>query len=376
MLRNSELFFLKNKTNSGFANRVSNSKVHIKVKRHNGYIDSYSIAKLIGDLNDVLFQHGNENLHLIIEFDKGGFKDKLVYILCECICSVLIEYAGACVNVKLDNKPSITTYGIMHTCMRSLENKNGFGDFINKFRFDILGPHYRRIIDNDYIRFEDYLCKIMQEICSFLCNLGVDAEAADELSEVISEVAGNAFDHAKAECLIDIDVAQDYVNNKTNQLCYGINVVVINFGENLLGDDISKKIQNQDLIDKRLEKVITAYNQQKQHFNDHYGCEDFFNIMAFQHGISGRNELTSTGGTGLTCLINSICEKSEANSCYVMSGDKILVFEEGYLTYNNDKWIGFNKDNDISVPPDYKLIHRSNAYLSGVAYNLNFVINR
>ena len=80
------------------------------------------------------------------------------------------------------------------------------------------------------------------------------------------------------------------------------------------------------------------------------------------------------GGTGLTCLINSLQRKSDSDDCYVLSGNKIVLFLKEYLSYNDD-WIGFNKSNDFfSDTPDYEVFDRSQMYFSGTAYNLNFVM--
>jgi len=82
------------------------------------------------------------------------------------------------------------------------------------------------------------------------------------------------------------------------------------------------------------------------------------------------------GGAGLTCLIDSLCERSVANQCYVMSGNKILLFDKEYLRYNDDRWLGFNNSNNIFELPNRDLILRSDTYFGGVAYNLNFIINK
>ena len=54
--------------------------------------------------------------------------------------------------------------------------------------------------------------------------------------------------------------------------------------------------------------------------------EDFYNICSFQHKISGRKDVKSTGGTGLTKLIQTLEKMSDAHKCYVVAGKKVVNF--------------------------------------------------
>ena len=103
--------------------------------------------------------------------------------------------------------------------------------------------------------------------------------------------------------------------------------------------------------------------------------DDFYNISAFQHKISGRKQLTSgTGGTGLTKLIKALQEISEAYRCYVISGTRALNFHHEFLEYNKDGWIGFNNDNNYfeSIPQE-GIATECFINMPGTAYNLNFI---
>ncbi|MCI9078122.1 MAG: hypothetical protein HFH68_04220 [Lachnospiraceae bacterium] len=376
MLNGEELLFLKNEIYEERKLFVNGSAIHIRVKKYNGFINGKSIIRLISDLKSVLEWGRNDNLKIILDFDKVCFSDKLVYILCECMCSILVEVYNINVQVNMDLKTNIITYGLKDSCMKCLGKEQDYKGFVQCFNGKINDTHYRKTIDSQYAMIDNYLGKIMEEIANFLTGAGVDENAADDLSEVVSELAGNAYEHTSADCLIDIDVAPSFYDNRNNVKCYGINVVVLNFSNKLLGDGIKRKISGENLINDRYKMLDKAYKKHSIYFDENYNEDDFYNIMAFQHGISERIDNSIMGGTGLTCLINSLCEKSTADNCYVMSGNKAVLFKKGYLEYNTDKWLGFNNSNDIFDLPDRTLIDRSAAYFCGVAYNLNFVINK
>lgn len=376
MLNGEELLFLKNEIYEERKLAVNGDIIHVRVKRYNGYINSVSIIRLISDLRFILRNKQNNNIKIVLDFDKACFQDKLVYILCECICSVLVEIYNINVLVNMDLRSNIITYGLKDTCMQYLGKKQDYPGFVQFFNGKINDTHYRRTIDLQYVMLDNYLGKIMEEVANFLTGAGVDKDAADDLSEVVSELAGNAYEHTSAECLVDIDVAPSFYNNENNVKCYGINVVVLNFSNKLLGDGIKRKISENNLVNGRYKMLAKAYEKHSIYFDKYYDEDDFYNIMTFQDRISERINNSVMGGTGLTCLVNSLCKKSSADKCYVMSGNKVILFKNGYLEYNDDKWLGFNNSNNIFDLPDRDLICRSAAYFCGVAYNLNFIIDK
>ena len=95
------------------------------------------------------------------------------------------------------------------------------------------------------------------------------------------------------------------------------------------------------VLEDRYKKVQEAYEYHKKYFNDDYMKEDFFNIAAYQHKISGREKIVETGGTGLTKLISSLEKKADSHQCYVLSGNRGIFFKQDYLEYNDDRLIGF-----------------------------------
>ena len=84
-----------------------------------------------------------------------------------------------------------------------------------------------------------------------------------------------------------------------------------------------------------------------------------------------------TGGTGLTHLISALESKSDAYNCYMISGTRILRFQQDLLKQDSSGWVGFNSNHDfINHPPRYDTFSKSPIFLPGVAYNLNFVLKK
>ena len=61
--------------------------------------------------------------------------------------------------------------------------------------------------------------------------------------------------------------------------------------------------------------------------------------------------------------------------CYVLSGKRGMIFKKEYLEYNDERWIGFNKENDfLTQIPDVDIFDECDIFFPGTAYNLNFVM--
>ena len=87
-----------------------------------------------------------------------------------------------------------------------------------------------------------------------------------------------------------------------------------------------------------------------------------------------------TGGTGLTKLILSLAERSDAYRCYVVSGNRAINFYKELLEYDNERWIGFNKEKDYvsNIPGKNnngeEVVSETLMFMPGTGYNLNFVM--
>ena len=360
----------------------------VKVKIENGCfvfrennccLDEKTIRNVIGFINTLQRKYSNYKLPVRMEFINVEFVDKLTYIMLECLCVYLIENCGYKVQVKISLEHRIHTEGFFSSPLLLLSKgeKINIEKFEEKFRLDIYKQHYRRVLSLRELEKKSYLCNLMDQIASFQKAFDVDEECREAITEVIVELVGNACEHGGANCLVDFDITKPTYRKKgTNNLFMGINIVVINFSESLLGTGLREKIQNDICCNSRDKMVQLALKNHSQFFDKDYCEEDFFNISAFQHKISRRSDRI-LGGTGLTKLIKSLETRSDAHMCYVMSGKRKLLFRQEYLTYNEDDWLGFNKQNDyLNSRPDESVFGRNQYMFPGTAYNLNFVMEK
>lgn len=372
---NEELLFEKNPNVASQKYKIRN--MYIEYNLRGLKFDGYAIRDIIRFVNFVQSKYKSIKIPIIFNLGNIIIEDKLAYIFFECICDYLIRHCGR--NVKLLCKPqrSIWTDGIESSPLLLLNTKKSHIEkFKQKFNMDIYKNHYRRVVrcgdENIYL-----LSEIMDDIDYFLKAFGVIEESRKEVAEVVVELVGNANEHAGSDCLIDLDVTEVYQKEGIGENYYGINLVVINFSDILLGDGIRYKIETpEENLNDRHKELLAAYNFHKKMFDNQYCEEDFFNIASFQHKISGRMDNTATGGTGLTKLIHSLENKSDAHKCYVLSGDRVLWFHKEYLEYE-DGWIGFNESHDfINAKPDLGSLSFCPVYIPGTSYNLNFVLKK
>ena len=377
-MNNFDYIFKYNNIKSKKKNRILISKekyIVCDIKRH--IFDATAIKQIISFIESLNFNL--KRFPIVFRFVHNILlSDKLSYVIFECICYNLIEQ-GYTVFVDLKCEHDIRTCGI-ECAPINLLSKGNCEKFIKKFQYELYENHFCKLITEKTKSNPAFLSIIYGDIDCFLRNAGINDSKRDEISQTISELIGNACEHTSSDCYIDIDIADDYYKYDENRVVnfaekyYGVNIVILNFSDNLLGEDIKNRIINNNITIDRYNKLLSAYAYHKQFFNDKYTEQDFFNIAVFQNKISGSLKKEELGGTGLTCLINSLQRKSDSDDCYVLSGNKIVLFLKEYLSYNDD-WIGFNKSNDFfSDTPDYEVFDRSQMYFSGTAYNLNFVM--
>lgn len=339
-------------------------------------IDGKIIGRLISLINYVESKYKRINIPIVIRFGNIRFRDKLTYIILECIAYYLIVEKKHDVIICYNPTIGIDIEGILSSPLKLLRSpkREIRMDFSRKFKQDIQLKHFRKVVPQKDVG-------ILDEINYFLEIFNIDKESREDISEVFAELISNGTEHGDGECLVDIDVTDDYHKvgeNDISKQYYGINIVVLNFSEKLLGSQIRKKILDSDLMTERYKQVKEAYFFHKSFFSDEYCDEDFFNLTTFQDRISGRLDDELTGGTGLTLLIRSLEQKSDTNLCYVLSGSRALGFKQEYLEYNSEKWLGFNEENDfLTTAPNYELLMSGcDIFFPGTAYNLHFIMEK
>lgn len=331
-----------------------------------------SILRFINAINEKGYPSG---MPVFFHFkNKVEFSDKLTYVLFESICYQLIQNSHP-VYVSLKPNYDIITHGFTSSPLWLLTTakKGGQEKFCNKFHKDLFRLHFRKVLEKSAKGEE--LSEIMDDIATFQKPFSIKEEDREKITEVLVELIGNAKEHSSGDCLIDFDISETYFKRSEDGKRYrGINIAILNFSPELLGTSIQQKLCSGANLPERYNQVRKALECHRPFFSAHYLEEDFFNVATFQHKISGRNE-SITGGTGLTKLIQSLEESSDAYSCYVMSGQRMLEFQKDYMMYKDGLWIGFNEQNDfLNKPPNTNLLLSNPIFFPGTAYNLNFVM--
>lgn len=238
----------------------------------------------------------------------------------------------------------------------------------------ISSNHYRRIAtNNEENRNGPYLSILIGDISTFLKYYNVDKNYVNDLSEAIVEIVDNALNHSTSDCLLDIKVL-DY--RPSSYMC--LNVTVISIGDILINTEINKYIESTDKskYSEKNEIILTALQNHKKHFSSNYDIESFATVSAFQKYVTTRYKSKNSGGTGLTTLIKQLHEKASSDYCYVLSGNNIIKFVEGYLDLTETGLIGFNKSNDyINSIPSPEIVCKIEKKFNGVIYNLCFILD-
>lgn len=349
-------------------------------------INGDEIRNIIRFINSVNNRYKKIKIPLILKFSKVVFIDKLTYIILECLVyymNVRMKHQLQ-VNINLEDKnTNIFTEGIMFNSLYYINgkySKEKLQIFIEKFTYDLYGRHFRKILDGNIdVSSDNTLGKLMNDIRLFLIFLDVPENDSTEIAETVTELVGNAIEHTKTDCLVDIDVTESYVKrDEDKSKYYGINIVVINFSETLFEDFLKTKLKNEKLeLNDRYKDVTSAYYIHERNFSPNYKEDDFYKIASFQHGVSGSDNKLVSGGKGLTQLIKSLEIRSDSHKCYLMSGYGIVNFKHRFLNFNDEDWIGFNKENDfLRFKPESECIDKSKVYFPGTAYNLNFAMRK
>ena len=383
-MRNTDLLYKYNNSSDKkyYFDQVSKSMIF---EFEDKILNGITIKRILGSISNFKKKYQFIKVPIILYFPYLGLRiaDKLSYMVLECICYSIINEYHTKVQILWKPEENIFTLGVKSSPLLLLNNTKMASvlKFPIKFEMDIYQNHYRRVIGDKQKRDGNYLGILCTEVSSFLKFFDISEEYREEIAEVIVELTGNACEHTNSDCLVDIDVTSDHSKmdeGKTIEgFYYGVNIVIMNFSEQLVGDDLRKKIIDKQITEKRYAEVMKAYINHQSKFSELYDETDFFNIAVYQDKISGRENKISSGGTGLTLLIKTLERQSDISMCYMQSGNKAVFFNEHLLDYDENGWIGFNKENSfLNDIPDTECIGRSPVYFPGTAYNLHFVMKR
>lgn len=319
------------------------------------------------------------NIPICFDLQSATFLDKLTILIFECLCYALVtHYHQRVLIVGYNLRQGIISEGARSSPLLLLTTGKLGNEqkFIDKFKYDLYNNHFRQIVPASAV-FNPLLSQVMHDIDTFLKNLSVQEKYRRDIANVIVELIGNAGEHGNAATLVDVDVTNDYNKNGEEGRFRGLNLAMISLSDVQFGEALQRKIcdMTDDDYNDRYVYVKRAYANHSQFFSEMYRPQDFFSIAAFQHNISGRPTTSLSGGTGLTKLIRSLEDMADAHACCMLAGDRRLWFLREFLEYNDENWIGFNKERSLmDAPPDGKVLSDSDLFMPGTAFNLCFVM--
>lgn len=370
-------FIDKNSTNNvrGTKNiRFYKKKATVLITIRGQKFGGQQVSVLLSYIGFVMKKYGKMCRKLVIYFEKLYPEDKLSYIILEYIVFELFKYyKDVCVKAG-GYDYDISTHGFQSSPLfEYIAQKISAQEYCKKYSKILNHNHYRKIIsEND----EFAVSNLMSEVKTFLKPFSISEDAATTIAKITSELADNAGEHAKSECLVDIDISSEYQKEGVvDEKYYCVNICALNFSDTCLDDIVREKIVTENYKgEERYKKVFKAYDKHKKFFDNNYTDEHFFMLAAFQNKISGRKEITESGGVGLYEMISVVEKNADMHNCYVLSKDKVIRFFPLLLVSNKDNWVGFNKEHDfLNMPPDMQSINWSNTYLMGTGYNLTLI---
>lgn len=356
--------------------KIINNKLNIKIK--DKIFDFYTLFKLSRKIRSYLnkYSENTENIIIIssddLEFREAGvffLFETLFYYFCKESKFKKIKFKFKNLKIFLDNDLNA----------RFLHGKKNLyilrEEFIQDYeKFNISLTNFRKIVRYSKENKKN-VSALYTDLALFLKDFSINDSFKEQFIETLVELVGNANEHAGVDCLLDLTV-DPIVEKNTNKEFYNVSVIVANFSNILLGNGIREKIKVSETERGFLKDLKMAYNNHKNFFDETYTEDDFFNISTFQWRFSGRKEIIdNNGGTGLTTLLKFLIASSELDSCYVFSGNNIIVFKQEFLHENSLKHVGFNKEQDyLSARPDKNCVSKMPFFLNGTLYNFDFVI--
>ncbi len=337
----------------------------------------FDSRKLLNFIGAVSYLRKHNVNSLILKLHKVKFRDKLVMSILECICYYLIEHLKINVYFKIKIGKTIITDGIQFSAFAA---KNP-DQVKNYFVGGTGGNHFRRVICYE-THSTTTLSEVGSDLVTFLLKCGIDEDTVGDFGEALSEVIVNAIEHGKSDCFIDVDITEpDFIDKKDESKIFSINAVIFNLSDIFFHTKLKKKIDSTESWDMQNEeqylKILEAREFHKKTADnpeEDYSIDDFYTLASFQKGISGDIRKEGLGGFGLFEIIKKISENSKQELCYMLSEDRVVMFNTEYIKQGEDGLIGFNKEhNFMTALPDPVVLPKSDTYFPGVAYNFSFV---
>lgn len=361
--------------------QIIDSKCTIKIS--GGVLTGKSINEIAKRLKYIITHFANRKLSIVINLGTKRVPDNLVVMILEHLIYDFLKNTVSTVKVRLKIEDPYFTYNLLRKSFLS----DYIGENIDKDKYlylfesneclmkkDIDGRHcfFRQRID--YTAEKEFLSEnLLMKVNAFLKLSHIfDVSFASDIIDIVSEVCGNSFEHAKSGFILEIHVSCVNRNDQSAESGKMVMISILSVNEKYLYTDLQDLIINTNQVNQ--EKLFRAFGHHSKHFGSDYTLQDFSIVSAFQRGISTRRNQLNSGGTGLTNLIAVLQEsmaRSEDVYCYLLTDRNILFFRDNYIK-ESQKGIGFNKSNNYfdEIPEKDYSIDRSYFPLTGTAYYL------
>ncbi|MFL2069032.1 MAG: hypothetical protein ACTHUB_07915 [Leuconostoc mesenteroides] len=331
---------------------------------------------------------GNSRTVVYLNIKKAIPIDNLTITFLEYVCYYIVAELDFRLFVNYKFEPRVAMLTSRDTLLRYLANINPNLP-LYKYEFEqqysiymISEEIYKRAFDSKHIKLDiSFHSKLNQELYTYLGNYTLlNSEQSFDLAETITELVENAIEHTKTDCYLTIySPSNDILSKKNSKRYHALDVSLFNVSDKHMGDDVMKKINNDDIagdLKHVFDHVNKAYSNHSRYFNDKYDKESFGILAAMQYNVTGRFGNQNDGGTGIPKMIMSLQKSAYLDGCYIISGHKGFELMENYLGEDSDGYIGMNSNTYIDQIPEEKTLLRLSTEFPGTAYHLSFVFEK
>ena len=189
----------------------------------------------------------------------------------------IIKILNIKISISANFVQTITSEGISSSPLLLLNTKfPQKSKYIEKFKNDIFKNHFRAIVKNSEIT-TPRISILMQEISTFLKFFDFEENYSSDIIETIIELVTNGASHSESDCLLDIDITNQYMHKENGKKYRGLNICVLDFSTKKLYTDLENKLICDDNIINKYTELKKIYIHHKENFfSTNYNQHDYF----------------------------------------------------------------------------------------------------
>ena len=213
--------------------------------------------------------------------------------------------------------------------------------------------------------------------------------AKKSLSNLFSEILGNAEDHTKLNEYYVNGVSSKEDKSKDDALVE-LNLTIINLGYSIY-EGFEKTKQDNFLVINKMKKFYDLHEKEIKLLkvssaDKNYNEESLFTLYALQEGISRIKYVDDSRGNGTMNFINAFMKLGEfgddnsefESKLNVISGHTVIECTNKYKPYSDGTnfVLSLNKEKDIKKLPDRKCIFVAKNYFPGTILQVKIYMNK